>query len=99
MTLEIPDVLWHYCSPETFELILTNKTIRLSDVTRCLDKQEIKYAKNKYCSLLRKDIKPISQKYPKGSRKNIEAVSARGIVRNLSARHICCVFCYQNVMI
>ena len=28
-TNSIPDTLWHYCSPETFKLILSNKTIRL----------------------------------------------------------------------
>ena len=90
------DILWHYCSPETFKLILANKTIRLSDVTKCLDKQELKYAKRKFTSLLNNDITPITETFPEDSRKFSEAISAKIIVSKLSSSHICWVFCISE---
>lgn len=95
-TNSIPDILWHYCSPETFELILANKSIRLSDITNCLDKLEIRYAKRKYRLLLNKDVRSIIKKYPKRSQKWFEAFSGKRILRKLSSKHICFVFCLSE---
>lgn len=90
------NLLWHYCSEKTFGLILTNKTIRLSDVTKCLDKQELKYAKRKFASLLNNDISPIIDTFPKNSREFSEALSAKIIVSKLSSSKICWVFCISE---
>lgn len=95
-TNSIPDTLWHYCSPETFKLILSNKTIRLSDVTNCLDKQELKYAKRKFALLLNNDITPITETFPKDSREFSEEISAKIIVSKLSSSKICWVFCMSE---
>jgi hypothetical protein len=42
----IPPVIYHYCSLETFKAIIENKTLRLSDITRSNDSEEIRYIVN-----------------------------------------------------
>lgn len=36
-----PDMLYHYCSLSTFESIIRNKTLRLSDITKSNDSEEL----------------------------------------------------------
>ena len=38
-----PDILWHYCSIDTFKKICENKTLRFSDITKSNDEEEVKY--------------------------------------------------------
>lgn len=45
---ELPEVLYHYCSWETFENIIKHRTIRFSDVMKSNDTQEIFYLFEKY---------------------------------------------------
>lgn len=40
------DILYHYCSLETFNSIISNQTIRLSDCTKTNDNQETKWIAN-----------------------------------------------------
>lgn len=50
-----PDILYHYCSLETFYNIIKNKTLRLFDATKSNDALElITYRDNLYLTLLRK---------------------------------------------
>lgn len=46
MEKNIPYVLYHYTSLNVLEQILTNKTIRLSDITKTNDSKEITWIKN-----------------------------------------------------
>lgn len=41
-----PEILYHYCSLETFLNIIKNRTIWLSDVTKSNDKQELRHLKS-----------------------------------------------------
>ena len=40
---KMPDVVYHYCSLQTFIDIISNSTIRLSNITKSNDEEEIKY--------------------------------------------------------
>lgn len=40
---EIPKTIYHYCSLETFNSIITSKTLRLSDITKSNDSKELIY--------------------------------------------------------
>ena len=60
------------------------------------DKQEIKYARQQYCKLLNKDIKPIIETAPQESLEFCEAISARTVVSKLSSRHICWIICFSD---
>ena len=59
------DIIYHYCSVDTFALIVTNGTIRLSDITQSNDWSEIKWSvpivKMAFKSLIEKVFK--SKKY------------------------------------
>ena len=46
--------LYHYCSLETFEKIIKNRSIRFSDITKSNDSDEINFAINCYCNYLDK---------------------------------------------
>lgn len=39
-TSTLPDVVYHYCSVETFYQIITNHTLRLSDIEKSNDFME-----------------------------------------------------------
>jgi len=38
-----PDILYHYCSADTFYEIIKSKSLRLSDITKSNDSQELKW--------------------------------------------------------
>lgn len=42
--LPLPSVVYHYCSVDTFFQIITNHTIRLSDIEKSNDFMEKKWA-------------------------------------------------------
>lgn len=44
----IPDILYNYCSNETFLSIITNRVIRLSDIGKSNDYKEVKVEKSKF---------------------------------------------------
>ena len=93
MTSAAQNLLWHYCSFNTFKLILKNKNILLNDITRCLDRQEIRFAKKRFRLLLCNDVKHVLKKHSKRSRKVKEAMSLKSVLRKVYSKHICWVFC------
>ena len=40
------NTVYHYCSLETFNTIINNKTLRASDITKSNDDQELKWIAN-----------------------------------------------------
>lgn len=51
-----PEILYHYCSLETFYNIIMNKSIWLSDLSKTNDSQELIWLKETVSELLLKDI-------------------------------------------
>lgn len=52
MKNNVPDIVYHYCSPEAFESIIKNKCLWLSDIKACNDFKEIHYT----CDIFEKYI-------------------------------------------
>ena len=46
------DVIWHYCSLETFQKVIETRSFRLSEVTKSNDYLEIKWARNLFSSMV-----------------------------------------------
>ncbi len=49
------ETLYHYCSAEILRAILSNKTLRLSDVRKSNDSKEIEFLFNEYCKWIGRD--------------------------------------------
>ena len=59
----IPEIVYHYCSLESFLAIIKNSTIRLTNITKSNDRDEIRYCFDAFEDTLRKSCKQFSQKY------------------------------------
>lgn len=60
------NVVYHYCSLDTFNLIISNKTLRVSDISKSNDSEELKWISNKISSTVINCIirdKILCQKY------------------------------------
>lgn len=44
--MEKENIIYHYCSLESFQSIITNKTLRLSDITKSNDSEEVIWIRN-----------------------------------------------------
>lgn len=44
------NVVYHYCSLDTFNLIISNKTLRVSDIAKSNDSEELKWISNNICN-------------------------------------------------
>lgn len=58
----LPKILYHYCSFETFNNIIRNHTLRFSDVTKSNDSEEILFVINCYYNYLTQKHKDCSDK-------------------------------------
>lgn len=52
MNKDIPSVVYHYCSLETFNSIISNSTIRLTNIAKSNDSEEIKFCFDAFESTL-----------------------------------------------
>ena len=57
MSKKEPQILYHYCSLETFEKIIKNHTIRFSDITKSNDSDELIFICKLYWKFLNKKVK------------------------------------------
>lgn len=64
---KIPRVIYHYCSLDTFNAIITNKTLRLSDITKSNDSKELIFIKPKIEEIFMAAYKAESAKYFKNT--------------------------------
>lgn len=81
--------IYHYCSDEVLNLILTNKTLRLSDIRKSSDKDEIDYLYNCYKDWL--------EKLNNGINKNIkESLEAMERDKNFLKEYIFLVSCFTK---
>ena len=60
---KIPEIVYHYCSLESFLAIINSSTIRLTNITKSNDREEIRYSFDAFEDTLRKSCKEFSQKY------------------------------------
>lgn len=59
----IPEIVYHYCSLESFFSIITSSTIRLTNITKSNDSDEIRYCFDAFVDTLRKSCKEFAQMY------------------------------------
>lgn len=59
-----PQILYHYCSLETFNNIIRNHTLRFSDVTKSNDSEEVMFTINCYKNYLIKKIEKCNDTLP-----------------------------------
>lgn len=59
----IPEIVYHYCSLESFLAIINNSTIRLTNISKSNDKDEIRYCFDAFEDTLRKSCMEFSKKY------------------------------------
>lgn len=59
----IPEIVYHYCSLESFLAIIENSTIRLTNIIKSNDRDEIRYCFDDFEDVLRKSCKEFSRKY------------------------------------
>lgn len=60
------NVVYHYCSLDTFNLIINNKTLRVSDISKSNDSEELKWISNNISNTVIETIlknKVLCQKY------------------------------------
>ena len=58
-----PEIVYHYCSLESFFNIINSSTIRLTNIAKSNDREEIRYSFDAFEDTLRKSCKEFSQKY------------------------------------
>lgn len=61
----IPKIVYHYCSLESFISIINNSTIRLTNISKSNDRDEIGYCFNAFERALRETCKEFTDKYLK----------------------------------
>ncbi len=59
----VPDVVYHYCSLDTFLSIIKNSTIRVTNISKSNDKEEVKYCFDAFQKTLRKTCLLFSNNY------------------------------------
>ena len=82
-----PNILYHYCSADTFYEIIKSKSLRLSDITKSNDSQELKWVFTRF-----KEDFSLSYLYKYGRENNVEVYKkvleyADGIFQN---SYVCC---------
>lgn len=65
MSNNLPHIVYHYCSLETFKKIIENKTIRLSNIYKLNDDSEINYCYALLESALKKALEEFTSEYIK----------------------------------
>lgn len=65
MTNNTPNIVYHYCSLESFLSIINHSTIRLTNISKSNDKDEIRYCFNSFEKTLRVTCKEFTDKYIK----------------------------------
>ena len=65
MNAVTPNIVYHYCSLESFMSIINNSTIRLTNISKSNDRDEIRYCFNAFERALRETCKEFTDKYIK----------------------------------
>ncbi len=59
----VPEIVYHYCSLDSFYSIIKNSTIRLTNISKSNDRDEIRYCFDAFEDTLRKSCMEFAQKY------------------------------------
>lgn len=63
LSTEMPRLVYHYCSVKTFFDIIENSTLRMTNISKSNDSEEITYIKPKMISKCEKELDEIYHKY------------------------------------
>ena len=86
---EIPKTIYHYCSLETFNSIITNKTLRLSDITKSNDSKELIYIR----PFIKEEFLKVEELLSQPNFNRSELVIAVGIKNALASRKLVTFLC------